>query len=183
MTQPAPPAASDGMSAFTGELRVRTQPRRGWTGRLREASAERAVVLGCPPAQALPHVWDIKNVERCERKADRVTVVPEIAKTGRYVIDGRVFGVMPWDGQFRYVLHEAGFHSEDAMPRRGGLRVSGGIHRRAAPGRLPGLALRAVPAALGRLAAQARGRGLRPVDAAPGDARPRRADRCVAPRV
>ena len=112
---------------FTGELRTRTQPRRGWTGRLREASAERTVVLGCSPAQALPHVWDITNVERCERKADRVTLVPETASTGRYAIHGRIFGVIPWDGQFRYVLHEAGFHSQDAATRRGGLRVSGGF--------------------------------------------------------
>jgi hypothetical protein len=72
-------------------------------------------------------VWDISNVERCERKVDRVTVWAETASTGRYVIRGRILGVMPWDGQFRYVLHEAGFHSEDAVPRRGGLRVSGGF--------------------------------------------------------
>lgn len=127
MTQPAPEIASDRKPPFTGELRARTRPRPGWTGRLREASAEHAVVVGCPPAQALPHLWDITNVERCERKADRVTVAPETATTGRYAIHGRLLGVVPWDGQFRYVLHDAGFHSEDAVSRRGGLRVAGGF--------------------------------------------------------
>jgi len=71
VTHPAPPAASDGMSAFSGELRVRTQPRRGWPGRLRAASAERAVVLGCPPAQALPHVSTCRIIEHV-RAAARV---------------------------------------------------------------------------------------------------------------
>jgi hypothetical protein len=117
----------DGKLVFTPGLRAQTQPRRGWSGRLREASAERAVVLACSAELALPYVWDITNVERCERKADRVSVTPETASAGRYVIRGRIFGVMPWDGQFRYVLHEAGFHSEDAVPRRGGLRVNGGF--------------------------------------------------------
>jgi hypothetical protein len=113
--------------AFTPQLRARTQPRTGWTGRLCEVSAERSVDLPCPAEHALVHVWNIKNVEVCERKADRVTVTPETASTGRYVIRGRIFGVVPWDGQFRYVLHEAGFHSEDAVRRRGGLQVNGGF--------------------------------------------------------
>ncbi len=47
--------------------------------------------------------------------------------TGRYVIRGRIFGMVPWQGPFRYVLHERGFHSQDAVARRGGLRVNGGF--------------------------------------------------------
>lgn len=176
--------SDDGKLVFTLGLRVQTQPRRGWTGRLREASAERAVVLGCPPERALPYVWDIRNVERCERKADRVSVEPETSSTGRYVIRGRIFGVMPWEGQFRYVLHEAGFHCQDAVPRRGGLRVKRRGHRRGAPGGLPDLALRALPAAVGRRSTRACRCRLRALDAAPGDARSRRADLWVtrAPR-
>jgi hypothetical protein len=126
VTQTAPSHAN-GKLVFTSELRAQTQPRDGWTGRLREASAERSVDVLCQPEQALIHVWNIKNVELCERKADLVTVTPEDPSTGRYVIRGRVFGVLPWQGQFRYVLHEAGFHSADAVPRRGGLQVNGGF--------------------------------------------------------
>jgi hypothetical protein len=127
MTQMDQQLIDDGELVLTPGLRAQTQPRRGWTRRLREASAERAVVPGCPAERALPYVWDIKNVERCERRADRVSVTPETASAGRYVIRGRIFGVMPWEGQFRYVLHEARFHSEDTVPRRGGLRGNGGF--------------------------------------------------------
>jgi hypothetical protein len=35
--------------------------------------------------------------------------------------------VIPWHGPFRYMLHDRGFHSEDAVTRRGGLRVNGGF--------------------------------------------------------
>lgn len=112
---------------FTPGLRAQTRRRAGWDGRLREASAERTVVVERPVADVLPHIWTIKNVEYCERKADEVTVTPEQEWTGRYVIRGRLLGFVPWDGQFRYVLHESGFHSEDAAPRRGGLHVNGGF--------------------------------------------------------
>jgi hypothetical protein len=46
MTQIHQQLNDDGKLVFTPGLRAQTQPRRGWTGRLREASAERAVVLG-----------------------------------------------------------------------------------------------------------------------------------------
>jgi hypothetical protein len=94
---------------------------------LRESSAERTVVVDRPLHQVLPHLWNIKNIGYCERKADDVQVSAEHSWTGRYVIRGRILGVMPWQGPFRYVLHERGFHSEDAVPRRGGLRVNGGF--------------------------------------------------------
>jgi hypothetical protein len=127
VTASQPGLARDGKHVFTEELRAQTQPRGGLTGRLRECSAERAVVVDAPVAQVLPHVWNIKNVEYCERKADDVQVSAEQSWTGRYVIRGRIFGVVPWQGPFRYVLHERGFHSEDAAPRRGGLHVNGGF--------------------------------------------------------
>ena len=114
-------------TAFTPQLRARTGPRSGWSGRLREASAERTVVVDRPVEDVLPHLWKIQNVEFCERKADQVVVTPETPSTGRYLIRGRILGLLPWSGQFRYVLHEAGFHSEDAAARRGGLEVNGGF--------------------------------------------------------
>jgi hypothetical protein len=122
-----PDLTSDGKLVFTQALQAKTRPRGGWTGRLRESSAERTVVVGRPLHKVLPHLWNIKNVEYCERKADDVQVSAEQTWTGRYVIRGRIFGVLPWQGPFRYVLHERGFHSEDAVPRRGGLQVNGGF--------------------------------------------------------
>jgi hypothetical protein len=127
MTAAQPLLTSNGTHVFTEQLQAQTRPRADWTGRLREASAERTVVVDRPLRQVLPHLWNIKNIEYCERKADDVQVSAEESWTGRYVIRGRIFGVMPWQGPFRYVLHERGFHSEDAVPRRGGLRVNGGF--------------------------------------------------------
>ena len=60
--------------AFTPQLRAQTGPRSGWSGRLREASAERTLVVDRPVEDVLPHLWKIKNVEFCERKADEVIV-------------------------------------------------------------------------------------------------------------
>jgi hypothetical protein len=122
-----PVLTSDGKHVFTAELRAQTRPRGRWSGRLRECSAERVVVVDRPVQQVLPHLWNIKNVEYCERKADDVQVTAEQSWTGRYVIRGRIFGVIPWDGPFPYVLHERGFHSEDAVRRPGGLQVNGGF--------------------------------------------------------
>jgi hypothetical protein len=113
--------------AFSPQVRAQTRPRGGWAGRLRESSAERSVVVDRPVQDVLPHIWRIKNVEYCERKADEVTVTPEQPWTGRYVIRGRIFGVLPWTDEFRYVLHEAGFHSEDTGHCSGGLRINGGF--------------------------------------------------------
>jgi hypothetical protein len=128
------PQVRDGRLLFTPQLRARTRPRGGWSGRLREASAERTVLLDRPAGDVLPHIWEIKNVERCERKADEVTVTPEQPWTGRYVIRGRIFGVVPWQDEFRYVLHEAGFHSEDTGQCFGGLRINGGFTVEPRPG-------------------------------------------------
>jgi hypothetical protein len=123
----ATPVVTDGRLAFLPELRAQTQPRGGWAGRLRESSAERTVVVDRPVEDVLPHLWEIKNVEYCERKADEVTVTPEEPWTGRYVIRGRIFGVLPWTEEFRYLLHETGFHSEDTRHCPGALRINGGF--------------------------------------------------------
>lgn len=92
------------------------------------------MLVARPAVDVLPHIWDIKNVERCERKADEVTVTPEEPWTGRYVIRGRIFGVVPWQDEFRYVLHEAGFHSEDTGHCFAGLRINGGFTVESKPG-------------------------------------------------
>jgi hypothetical protein len=124
---PAGAITPDGKLTYSPAMAAAARRRRGLFGRLRECSGERTVVVDQPPELALPFVWRIENVERCERKADRVTVWPETSWTGTYLIRGRLFGVLPWDGRFRYLLHERGFHSEDAARRRGGLRVTGGF--------------------------------------------------------
>jgi hypothetical protein len=123
----AAPLARRQTLTFSPQLRAQTRPRGGWTGRLRESSAERTVVVDRPIEDVLPHLWKIKNVEHCERKADRVTVTPEQPWTGRYVIRGRIVGVLPWTEEFRYVLHETGFHSEGTGHCPDGLRINGGF--------------------------------------------------------
>jgi hypothetical protein len=90
-----PLLTSDDKHVFTAELQAQTGPRGGWSGRLRECSAERVSVVDRPVQQVLPHLWNIKNVEYCERKADDVQVTAEQSWTGRYVIRGRIFGVIP----------------------------------------------------------------------------------------
>jgi hypothetical protein len=124
---PTGPLTAHGKLAYTDALAAVSSPRPGPAARLRECSAERELMLDCSVEDALPHIWWIQNVERCERKAEKVTVTPETSWTGTYVIRGRVFGVMPWQGTFRYLLHERGFHGEDAVRRRGGLHVNGGF--------------------------------------------------------
>jgi hypothetical protein len=78
-----PRLTHDGQQVFTEEPRSKTQPRGDWTGRLRESSAERVVVVDRPLQQVLPHLWAIKNVEYCERKADDVQVSADQSWTGR----------------------------------------------------------------------------------------------------
>jgi hypothetical protein len=45
------------------ELQAQTRPRGGWTGWLRESSAERVVVVDRPLQHVLPHLQNIKTVE------------------------------------------------------------------------------------------------------------------------
>jgi hypothetical protein len=53
-------------------------------------TAVEALALPCPPEQALPAVWDIQNIERCEVKADQVTVYPRGDREGSYHVRGRL---------------------------------------------------------------------------------------------
>lgn len=79
----------------------------------RRITAVEALELPCPPAAALPAVWDIRNVERCEVKADSVRVHPRTDRDGTYDVRGRFAGVA-WKGRFQYELTPTGFHSRDA---------------------------------------------------------------------
>ena len=79
----------------------------------RRVTVVEALELPCPPSVVLPAVWDLKNVERCEVKADAVVVHPRTPQEGSYDVRGHFAGV-PWRGRFEYQLHPAGFHSRDA---------------------------------------------------------------------
>ncbi len=85
-----------------------------------------AVEVPCPPATVLPAIWDIKNVERVERKADAVIVHPDGDTGGTYDVEGHFAGV-PWQGRFDYELTPTGFHSRDADVPRDEATVEGGF--------------------------------------------------------
>src|SRR5262249_44930351 len=59
--------------------------------------------LSCPRREAVAAIWNIKNIERTEVKADAVAVSPETPERGTYRVRGH----------FAYVLHEGGFHSRN----------------------------------------------------------------------
>jgi hypothetical protein len=92
----------------------------------RRITVVEALELPFPPAVVLPAVWDLKNVEHCEVKADTVVVHPRTAQDGSYDVRGHFAGV-PWRGRFEYELHPAGFHSRtaDVPPERA--TVEGGF--------------------------------------------------------
>ena len=92
----------------------------------RRVTVVEALELPCPPATVLPAVWDIKNVERCEVKADTVTVHARSAEAGSYDVRGRFAGV-PWHGRFDYELTPTGFHSHDADVPPAEATVEGGF--------------------------------------------------------
>jgi hypothetical protein len=76
----------------------------------------RAGDLACRRELALAAIWEIKNIERTEVKADAVDVHPVDARHGTYKVRGRFAG-LPWRGEFVYELNEGGFHSRNAgMP-------------------------------------------------------------------
>lgn len=92
----------------------------------RRITAVQALELSCPPAAALPAVWDIRNIERCEVKADSVRVHPRTDRDGTYEVRGRFAGV-PWNGRFEYELNPTGFHSRDAGVPPDQAMVEGGF--------------------------------------------------------
>jgi hypothetical protein len=69
--------------------------------------------LPCARQDAVAAIWDIKNIERTEVKADAVVVSPESQDRGTYRVRGR-FGGVPWRGEFVYFLNDSGFHSRNA---------------------------------------------------------------------
>ena len=78
-------------------------------------------------ATVLPFIWDIKNIEYCEVKADRVEVVRETEKTGTYTVKGHFMRFIPWNRQFEYELHDRGFHSKEHAKPPSSLNIQGGF--------------------------------------------------------
>jgi len=74
----------------------------------------------------LKAIWEIKNIELTEVKADAVNVDPETPANGTYRVRGRFAGV-PWHGEFAYELNEGGFHSRTAGVPPGQATVEGGF--------------------------------------------------------
>lgn len=74
----------------------------------------------------LPAVWEIKNIERCEVKADLVDVTKESDTRGSYKVRGRFAG-LPWRGEFFYELNPKGFHSTNAFHPQKGYTIEGGF--------------------------------------------------------
>jgi hypothetical protein len=78
----------------------------------RRLTSVRAAELRCPREVALAAIWEIRNIERTEVKADAVEVSPLSNDHGTYAVRGRFAGV-PWRGEFAYELNDAGFHSRN----------------------------------------------------------------------
>ena len=76
--------------------------------------------------EALAVIWNIKNIEVTECKADAVEVDEETDERGTYRVRGR-FARIPWRGRFAYQLHETGFHSVDARSGYAEPPISGGF--------------------------------------------------------
>jgi hypothetical protein len=75
---------------------------------------------------AVAAIWEIKNIERTEVKADAVLVSPDTSATGTYRVRGRFAGV-PWRGEFAYFLNDAGFHSRNAYRPAEEATIEGGF--------------------------------------------------------
>jgi len=78
-------------------------------------------------AEVLPFIWDIKNIEYCEVKADDVQVNRETERTGTYTIHGHFARFIPWTRKFKYELHDRGFHSKEAGFPPSELDIQGGF--------------------------------------------------------
>jgi hypothetical protein len=91
------------------------------------ASAVTSIVVARPYEETRHIVSDIGLLEPFERKVETIEIVPESDSTGRYSLIGRVFGFLPWRGDFSYQHHAAGWHSETLGTGPYGVRVSGGF--------------------------------------------------------
>ena len=92
----------------------------------RRITALATIEVPRPPDVALPAIWDIKNIERCEVKADHVDVHPIDEQRGTYDVTGHFAGV-PWKGRFEYETDARGFHSRTAGVPRAEAKVEGGF--------------------------------------------------------
>jgi hypothetical protein len=93
---------------------------------IRKISAIRLIEVACRKEDALAMVWEIKNIEKTEVKADEVQVFKQNEKRGTYKVHGHFAGI-PWRNEFVYDLHEQGFHSFEAHPPASGPRIKGGF--------------------------------------------------------
>src|SRR2546421_11893611 len=82
--------------------------------------------IACSREATLKAIWEIKNIELTEVKADAVNVDPETPAKGTYRVRGRFAGV-PWRGEFAYELNEGGFHSRTAGVPPDQATVEGGL--------------------------------------------------------
>jgi hypothetical protein len=94
---------------------------------LKHISSVTTLRLDRSKAEVLPFIWDIKNIEYCEVKADHVEVNKETPSTGTYVVQGRFAHFIPWSRTFTYELHDRGFHSREAAKPASSLNIQGGF--------------------------------------------------------
>jgi hypothetical protein len=92
----------------------------------RRITTVHAAEMLCPPQAALVAIWEIKNIERTEVKADAVDVNPDDPRHGTYDVRGHFAG-LPWRGQFAYELNEGGFHSRNAGVPPSEATIEGGF--------------------------------------------------------
>ncbi len=90
-------------------------------------NAIRKITLACSQQKALPFIWDIKNIEFCEVKADKVQVKKESDRSGTYIVEGHFARYIPWTRKFSYQLHPKGFHSTEAMKPVSVFDIQGGF--------------------------------------------------------
>jgi hypothetical protein len=79
-----------------------------------------------PRDETLTAIWQIKNIECTEVKADAVDVSPISPRSGTYKVRGRFAGV-PWNGEFAYELNDGGFHSRNANVPPSEATIEGGF--------------------------------------------------------
>lgn len=93
---------------------------------IRNVSVVSTIDVACRKEDALALVWNIKNIEKTEVKADHVIVHKETECNGTYDVRGHFAGI-PWHNAFTYELNDKGFHSLEAHPPASGTRISGGF--------------------------------------------------------
>ena len=93
---------------------------------IRDISAISTIEIPCSKEDALAIIWDIKNIEKSEVKADAVQVQQETDRHGTYTVQGHFAGI-PWHGKFTYDLNDKGFHSVENNAPASGPRIQGGF--------------------------------------------------------